>query len=169
MIKRIVKTRLSKPLKKKHYTDYIDATMFSGLYFAAQWCPSCVDFTRELIEFYTHFKASESQRATSLDIVLVSLDEDDHNWRVTFRDMPWMAVPFHALETLVSLNTRYFFRFMDILLFLKYSFLVRVYKVLIVIFDDVEFPFSSKINVKISNSIIIGLSCMNHGVLICVF
>ena len=60
-----------------------------GVYFSADWCPSCVEFTPLLLEYY-------NARITDnppLQIVLVSRCRSSRNTRYFFDPMPWAALP----------------------------------------------------------------------------
>lgn len=64
-----------------------------GLYFAAHWCPPCRDFTPILIEFYSHFKESETAHCL-VDIIFISSDVDEESFLEYLKQMPWPAVPY---------------------------------------------------------------------------
>lgn len=63
---------------------------YAGLYFSAHWCPPCRAFTPMLGEFYNNLKAA----GKSLEIVFVSSDRDEAQWKEYYHSMPWLALPF---------------------------------------------------------------------------
>lgn len=65
-----------------------------GLYFSAQWCPPCRNFTPKLVEAYEAIK----QSGEPFEIVFVSHDRSAQDMRKYMRDykMPWLAVPYGA-------------------------------------------------------------------------
>ncbi len=60
-----------------------------GVYFSADWCPSCVEFTPLLLEYYN---ARRNDHPPS-QIVLVSRCRSSQNTRYFFDPMPWAALP----------------------------------------------------------------------------
>ncbi|KAI9109162.1 hypothetical protein K1719_019785 [Acacia pycnantha] len=71
-----------------------------GLYFAAQWCLPCQNFTPKLISIYHKIKAtvSEAGNGEDFEIVLVSSDRDQACFDSYFSGMPWLALPFGEPE-----------------------------------------------------------------------
>jgi nucleoredoxin len=66
--------------KKKHL----------GLYFSAQWCPPCQQFTPMLIETYNKLK----KEGKDFEIVYISRDRDAKGFNEYFHKMPWLAIPY---------------------------------------------------------------------------
>ena len=85
-----------------------------AVYFSAHWCPPCRGFTPVLSEFYEEVNDGEKQ----LEIVFVSLDQDETSFKSYFGTMPWLAakfdkalvtkiqekIPFQGIPYLVVLN-----------------------------------------------------------------
>ncbi|GFR31757.1 nucleoredoxin [Trichonephila clavata] len=65
---------------------------YLGLYYSAQWCPSCIAFTPELTQFYRQFKASN--RKEKIEIIYISSDSEEKQFKEQFAAMPWLALPF---------------------------------------------------------------------------
>lgn len=59
-----------------------------GLYFSMKRL--CLDFTPKLVEVYKKLK----ERGESFEIVLISLDDEENDFKEGFNTMPWLAVPF---------------------------------------------------------------------------
>uniref|UniRef100_A0A2N9IQC9 protein-disulfide reductase n=1 Tax=Fagus sylvatica TaxID=28930 RepID=A0A2N9IQC9_FAGSY len=59
-----------------------------GLYFSIQRL--CHDFTPKLVEIYKKLK----ERGENFEIVLISLDSEDKDFKEGLETMPWLAVPF---------------------------------------------------------------------------
>jgi len=66
-----------------------------GLYFSAHWCPPCRGFTPELVKFYQVVKQKFGDK---LEIVFVSSDRSESDWKGYFSEMPWLAIPFSARD-----------------------------------------------------------------------
>jgi nucleoredoxin len=65
-----------------------------GLYFA-DWSKPCRAFTRKLESAYRESRASQK----SMEIVFISMDEDEVNFRNAFAEMPWLAIPFDVARS----------------------------------------------------------------------
>merc|ERR1719324_2381295 len=74
-----------------------------GVYFSAHWCPPCRGFTPKLAEIYKALKAAGKQ----LEIVFVSSDRGNDEFRDYFASMPWLALPFSDRATKEKLSKRY--------------------------------------------------------------
>jgi len=73
-----------------------------GLYFSAHWCPPCRGFTPKLAEFYT-----KDLKEKGLEIVFVSSDKDDKQFKDYFKDMPWLALPFSDRDKKAELSKKF--------------------------------------------------------------
>ncbi|KAL6983700.1 protein-disulfide reductase [Sarracenia purpurea var. burkii] len=60
------------------------------LYFSATAHKGCLEFTRKLLEFYKKLK----EKGENFEIVLVSLDDTEEDFKQSFDAMPWLALPF---------------------------------------------------------------------------
>ncbi|MBA0759526.1 hypothetical protein Gotri_022408 [Gossypium trilobum] len=67
-----------------------------GLYFSAQWCFPCANFTPKLISIYHKIKQSLEGKGGGEDfeIVFVSNDRDQSSFDSYYGTMPWLALPF---------------------------------------------------------------------------
>ncbi|XP_043713064.1 probable nucleoredoxin 2 [Telopea speciosissima] len=74
-----------------------------GLYFSANWYPSCRNFTPVLANVYEQLKG----QGVSFEIVFVSSDEDAYAFDNYRACMPWLAIPFSDLATKKALNQRF--------------------------------------------------------------
>jgi len=66
----------------------LKGTVF-GLYFSAHWCPPCRGFTPQLAEWY-----QTSLKAKGFEIVFVSSDKDEGQFKEYFAEQPWLALDF---------------------------------------------------------------------------
>lgn len=75
-----------------------------GLYFSMNSHGGCIEFTPTLVEAYKKLK--ETGQGQDFEIVLISLDHKDEQFKEGFEKMPWLALPFNdkSIERLV----RYF-------------------------------------------------------------
>lgn len=71
-----------------------------GLYFAAQWCLPCQNFTPKLVSIYHKIKAdvNEAGNGEDFEIIFVSSDRDQACFDSYFSGMPWLAIPFGEPE-----------------------------------------------------------------------
>ena len=69
-----------------------------GIYFSAHWCPPCRSFTPKLAEFYKNLHAEKN-----FEIVFVSSDKKEDEFRGYYEEMPWLALPFCDRDRKVSL------------------------------------------------------------------
>ncbi|KAJ7957912.1 Thioredoxin, nucleoredoxin [Quillaja saponaria] len=68
-----------------------------GLYFSAEWCVPCVNFTPKLTSIYHKIKqmlVEKGDNSEDFEIVLVSNDRDQTSFNSYFGTMPWLALPF---------------------------------------------------------------------------
>ncbi|XP_071734115.1 probable nucleoredoxin 3 [Rutidosis leptorrhynchoides] len=63
-----------------------------GLYFGAQWCPPCRDFTAQLIEAYDDIITNKDQE---FEVIFISTDRDLKEFELSISKMPWLAIPFN--------------------------------------------------------------------------
>ena len=63
-----------------------------GLYFCAQWCPPCKNFTPVLKEFYDEIKSKAPQ---DLEIVYLSFDQTLEQYDAYKQEMPWKMIPYN--------------------------------------------------------------------------
>jgi len=75
-----------------------------GIYFSAHWCPPCRGFTPVLGDFY---EAVKDARQDNFEVVFVSSDRADEDFKGYFGEMPWLAVPFADRETKKKLSEKY--------------------------------------------------------------
>ena len=87
-----------------------------GLYFAANWCIPCQEFTALLKQTYDELK----ERASPFEIVFISFDKKLEDMKVYFTEKhgDWLAVPYkdslveYVLDLVISnleaLNLKYF-------------------------------------------------------------
>lgn len=61
-----------------------------GLYFSLSSFKSCADFTPQLVDAYKKLK----EKGENFEVVIISLDEEEQEFKESFRDMPWLALPF---------------------------------------------------------------------------
>ena len=73
-----------------------------ALYFSAHWCPPCRAFTPALVAAY-----AAAGNGTSFEIVFVSSDRDPRSYVEYYGTMPWLAVPYAAVETKAKLSAAY--------------------------------------------------------------
>ncbi|GIY04447.1 nucleoredoxin [Caerostris extrusa] len=65
---------------------------YFGLYYSAEWCPSCIAFKPELIQFYKQF--NDSNRIEKFVIIYISSDYKEKDFKEQFATMPWLALPY---------------------------------------------------------------------------
>ena len=70
--------------------DKLDGIKFVGLFFSADWCPPCKHMLQPLKNFYTDVNLQER----TFEIILVSSDRTQEEWKRHHATMPWMTLPF---------------------------------------------------------------------------
>lgn len=75
-----------------------------ALYFSANWCPPCKDFTPVLKEFYEELQANE----LPFEVVFISSDKTEQDLDRYMKDYhgDWLAVPFGS-EFIRELKQRF--------------------------------------------------------------
>jgi nucleoredoxin len=77
----------------EHYTnDVLSKKKVIGLYFSADWCGPCRQFTPELVNFYNKMN-SRRGRENQFEIVWVSRCRDVNSFGQYFTHMNWLALP----------------------------------------------------------------------------
>jgi nucleoredoxin len=61
-----------------------------GIYFSAHWCPPCRSFTPVFSKWYQEKK----KKGEHFEVVFVSSDRDDAEFKSYYNEMPWLALPF---------------------------------------------------------------------------
>jgi len=94
---------LSKDKKPVATDDAFANADVIGLYFSAHWCPPCRGFTPKLADTYT--KMREDGKA--FEIVFVSSDRDESQFKSYFQEMPWLSLPFEERDTKAALSKKF--------------------------------------------------------------
>lgn len=89
---RLLGNKLLKQDNSVQTSSLAEQNKYIGLYYSAFWCPSCIAFTPELVKFYEHYKKSASTEC--FEIVYVSSDNDEKQFKEQISSMPWIALPF---------------------------------------------------------------------------
>ncbi|CAG5132835.1 unnamed protein product [Candidula unifasciata] len=61
-----------------------------GVYFSAQWCTPCRNFTPVLTDCYNKLNAAGKR----WEIIFISLDKDEETCKEHYESMPWLLFPF---------------------------------------------------------------------------
>jgi nucleoredoxin len=98
----IIGTYLKKDGNNKVNVTESDFTgKFLGLYFSADWCPPCRNFTPKLVSYYNKRKESGKN---DFEVIFLSSDKGDGEFTEYYNEMPWLAMPFQdpRVEALAS-------------------------------------------------------------------
>jgi thiol-disulfide isomerase/thioredoxin len=79
--------------KGQSYTrDHLQKPGVIGLYFSAHWCSPCRAVTPKLIKTYNLLVSSNK----SFNVVFISSDHKQSEFKDYFNTMPWLALPFDS-------------------------------------------------------------------------
>ena len=78
-------TSLTEPASSESFSGL----KYVGLFFSADWCPPCKHMLQPLKNFYTDVNLHER----TFEIVLVSSDRTQEEWKRHHSSMPWMSLP----------------------------------------------------------------------------
>jgi len=73
-----------------------------GLYFSAHWCPPCRQFTPFLCKAY-----SDNLKAKGMEIIFVSSDKTQDEFKGYYEEMPWLALPYDNRDLKAKLSKKY--------------------------------------------------------------
>lgn len=93
------------------FTKLAPQASIIGLYFSADYCRYCKEFTPVLVELYPQLLVN------NIDIVLVSSDKTIDKYDEYRSTQPWSALPFDTHELRSSLRDRYDIKTIPALLF----------------------------------------------------
>ena len=74
-----------------------------GIYFSAHWCPPCRGFTPVLAAAYKEANTTEKV----CEVLFVSSDQSEEEYKSYFESMPWTALPFDDHELKKELSSKY--------------------------------------------------------------
>ncbi|CAF1079202.1 unnamed protein product [Adineta steineri] len=73
-----------------------------GLYFSAQWCRACVNFTPKLVKFYKKYADKKD-----FEIIFVSADNDEASFNEYYHEMPWLKFDFKQEKKIDKLKEKF--------------------------------------------------------------
>jgi nucleoredoxin len=73
-----------------------------AFYFSAHWCPPCRSFTPKLAEAY-----KSDLGAKGLEVVFISSDRGEDDFKSYFAEMPWLALPYSDRATKDALSKKF--------------------------------------------------------------
>jgi len=74
-----------------------------AIYFSAHWCPPCRGFTPLLAEAYEEWIKEKK----SVEVVFVSSDRSDEEYKSYLATMPWVSVPHSDTSSVNALKTHF--------------------------------------------------------------
>jgi len=83
--------------------DAFSSAPVLAIYFAANWCLVCKEFTPVLIENYNKWNAKSKE----IEIVMISRDRDQAEFNEHYKELPWLALPLQEIELMVTLRNVY--------------------------------------------------------------
>ncbi|ESO05363.1 hypothetical protein HELRODRAFT_77825 [Helobdella robusta] len=82
-----------------------------GFYFSASWCEHSMAFTQLLISFYEDInKKIDTEKLINIklfEIVFVSSDGDEHSYKESIKDVPWLSISYHCHTLRKKLQKRF--------------------------------------------------------------
>lgn len=85
-----------------------------GLYFSASWCGPCRFFSPVLKKVYKEL----NEQGKGFEVVFISSDEGDEEFKEYYKDMPWLALPYADRELQTKLGEYFEVRGIPSLVFL---------------------------------------------------
>lgn len=79
-------------LKANYTNEVLAGKKVVGLYFSADWCGPCRQFTPELVKFYNRMNNRRGKK-DQFEIIWVSRCRDTNAYVQYFAQMPWLALP----------------------------------------------------------------------------
>merc|ERR1719159_1649721 len=73
-----------------------------AIYFSAHWCPPCRGFTPSLADSYT-----KALKGKGMEVVFVSSDRSEADFKGYYKEMPWLAVPFARRDVKEALSKKF--------------------------------------------------------------
>ena len=70
--------------------EQLQGIKYVGLFFSADWCPPCKHMLQPLKNFYTDVNLEER----TMEMILVSSDRSEQDWKKHHQSMPWMTLPY---------------------------------------------------------------------------
>lgn len=83
-------------------SDVLSKTLI-GVYFSAHWCPPCRGFTPMLAECFEEWQ----KEGKSIQIIFITSDRNEEEFKGYFKEMPWLAVPFNDQTTIKEFKTHF--------------------------------------------------------------
>lgn len=81
--------------KKVVFNDeFLEGKEAIGLYFSAHWCPPCKAFTPLFGECYKKINEGLDADKKKFEVLYLSCDRSEDQFKEYFGTMPWMAMPF---------------------------------------------------------------------------
>ncbi|KAI6655621.1 Nucleoredoxin-like [Oopsacas minuta] len=88
-----------------------------ALYFSAHWCPPCRTFTPTLGDWYK--KLTSGSLKDKLEIVFLSSDQSEEEFKDYYSSMPWCALPYSDREKKAELSKKFGIKGIPSLIFLN--------------------------------------------------
>jgi nucleoredoxin len=85
------------------HSSTLNEKQIVGLYFSAHWCPPCRGFTPVLAEAYKTIVAA----GKSFEVIFISSDQNESQFKQYYAEMPWMCLPFSAREDKERISDAY--------------------------------------------------------------
>ena len=83
--------------------EFKNTHKYLAILFSAQWCAPCKTFLSMLKEFYSEVNIDSKQ----CEVLFVSLDRNEEEYKHYYATMPWLAVPYHDGARAQALRQRY--------------------------------------------------------------
>lgn len=96
-------------------TDALARKKLIGLYFSAEWCGPCREFTPLFAQVYDDIR--EQRGEDELEVVYISYDREEEKFKSYFAEMPWLALPYVKRDLKSEVAKRYGIRGVPMLFF----------------------------------------------------
>lgn len=103
---------------KRDLNEALNGKKVIGLYFSAQYCKYCIEFTPTLVNFYNEI----TQTNPDFEIIFIASDKTNEDFQNYYSHMPWLALPYERRDIKNMLVEKFSFKTIPQLIFVDENF-----------------------------------------------